>query len=474
MRLCYPGLLQLFVCCYAKPQIGGLFGDLTKAVGKAIQEVVQPKTAGSVNTRLGLLANDLGLDPTADSGSSSSQQTADFTAGSTTGDSLSGRTPQQCCCEPLSSQCEDPITGPDLIGSGLINARQKNRTTSRPRIATRIVNRPSTNQPQQACPVGQKTCCYDGSIDLSVFGKTCINPQQAQSFVPWSQGCQERQPQGAKQCGTRNYDSPVSGLAHGQTSPGEFPWTCLLLNQNNDFIGTCALIPSDFTNNNNRPTRKVLTAAHKLKVLEATDLLKVRVGEYDASGFNDPETQDHEEYTVTRILKHPQMSNTRLSNDIAILYVERDINLNHPYVNTACLPSCDNMFDYQFTNGTGVRCYVAGWGKDEADGSFQFIPRKVDVPIVNNDQCQADLRTALNQQRPGAGNNFRLHPSEICAGAEIGKDACTGDGGSPLVCQAESGRWTVMGLVTWGVGCASDVPGVYARVSHFRNWINAN
>merc|ERR1712098_921039 len=43
-----------------------------------------------------------------------------------------------------------------------------------------------------------------------------------------------------------------------------------------------------------------------------------------------------------------------------------------------------------------------------------------------------------------------------------------------LVCQAKSGRWTVMGLVTWGVGCASDVPGVYARVSHFRNWINSN
>merc|ERR1712029_365286 len=28
---------------------------------------------------------------------------------------------------------------------------------------------------------------------------------------------------------------------------------------------------------------------------------------------------------------------------------------------------------------------------------------------------------------------------------------------SPL-CQGLSGRWTVVGLVTWGVGCASDVP----------------
>merc|ERR1719391_1879950 len=29
----------------------------------------------------------------------------------------------------------------------------------------------------------------------------------------------------------------------------------------------------------------------------------------------------------------------------------------------------------------------------------------------------------------------------------------------------QSGRWTVVGLVTWGVGCASDVPGVYASLA---------
>jgi hypothetical protein len=33
-------------------------------------------------------------------------------------------------------------------------------------------------------------------------------------------------------------------------SPGEFPWACLVLNQKNDFIGSCAIIPSDFSNNN--------------------------------------------------------------------------------------------------------------------------------------------------------------------------------------------------------------------------------
>jgi hypothetical protein len=44
--------------------------------------------------------------------------------------------------------------------------------------------------------------------------------------------------------------APATGLTHGQASPGEFPWTCLVLNQKNDFIGSCAIIPADFSNNN--------------------------------------------------------------------------------------------------------------------------------------------------------------------------------------------------------------------------------
>merc|ERR1712241_639240 len=127
-----------------------------------------------------------------------------------------------------------------------------------------------------------------------------------------------------------------------------------------------------------------------------------------------------------------------------------------------------------FSNGTGVRCHVAGWGKDEVDGQFQFIQRKVAVPLVPSSRCNSDLKRALNNQRQGLGNRFQLDSSEICAGGEIGKDACTGDGGSPLVCQAKSGRWTVVGLVTWGVGCASETPGVYVRVSQFREWIDSN
>jgi hypothetical protein len=370
-----------------------------------------------------------------------------------------------CCCIPGSDTCNEKSEEQDLVGVGDINVR--------------IVNRPPVDQQSSnSCLPGQKICCQDLSVDLSVFGRsTCASPLpvvQQSPLVSWTQGCTESLSSGSQGCGTRLYEDPAQELAHGESSPGEFPWTCLVLNQNNDFIGSCVVIPNDSRNDNNLGTRKILTAAHKLSNVGPNDIIKVRVGEYDARGLNLPERIMHEEYTVTHFLTHPDFNPKRLSNDLAILYADKEINLNHPGVNTACLPSCSNQFQYQFVNGTGIRCWVAGRGKNEFDGSFQPVQHKVDLPIVGARQCNRALKVALNDHQEGVGDAFNLDESEMCAGGEEGKDACTGDGGSPLVCEAKSGRWTVVGLVTWGIGCASDMPGVYARLSHFKDWINAN
>ena len=67
---------------------------------------------------------------------------------------------------------------------------------------------------------------------------------------------------------------------------------------------------------------------------------------------------------------------------------------------------------------------------------------------------------------------FRLRAGEVCAGGEAGKDACDGDGGSPLVCQSEEGNWHVVGLVAWGVGCAEHAtPGIYVNVDYYLDFI---
>ena len=284
MRLLVVGILVASTQC--GPQF--LFSN-SKTENKT-----DPKNA--VNTRLGLLGPSLGLDPTGSSqgnvvqnnqgstssfssgSSSSSSSNAAFTAQQTSPEA-SGRIPgsdgQQCCCVPASEVCEDPFGGgDDLVGSGLIDPRLKNNTLLGGGISTRIVNRPplNTNAQQNSCPVGQKACCYDASIDLSVFGINCINPQQANTFVPWTQGCSDSQaPRSSKMCGTRQFVANNNGGDFADSSPGEFPWTCLMLNQNNDFIGSCAIIPDNSNNDNRRPTRKVITAAHKLKSLQQTE-----------------------------------------------------------------------------------------------------------------------------------------------------------------------------------------------------------
>ena len=46
-----------------------------------------------------------------------------------------------------------------------------------------------------------------------------------------------------------------------------------------------------------------------------------------------------------------------------------------------------------------------------------------------------------------------------------------GDSGGPMVVQREDGRFMLAGIISWGIGCA-EVPGVYTRISEFKDWIN--
>ncbi|XP_022243365.1 serine protease 42-like [Limulus polyphemus] len=260
-------------------------------------------------------------------------------------------------------------------------------------------------------------------------------------------------------CGKRNafgIQGRVQNLQYHDDSAefGEFPWQVAILRKigPKDSLYACggALIDS----------RWVVTAAHCLKKFQAGDL-KIRLGEWDVN--RDDEFYPYIEKYILEVHVHPRFISGNLKNDIALLLLDGPVNINSPHIAPACLPDLHDRFD-------GQRCWVSGWGKDAFgnNGKYQNVLRKVDMPIIGFKDCEARL------QHTRLGRAYRLYPGFLCAGGEPGKDACEGDGGSPLVCENQNGLWKVVGLVSWGIGCGQPgVPGIYVNVGHYRPWIDS-
>ncbi|KMQ96879.1 serine proteinase stubble [Lasius niger] len=258
------------------------------------------------------------------------------------------------------------------------------------------------------------------------------------------------------QCGARNTQgingrikTPV--YVDGDSEFGEYPWQVAILKKDpTESVYVCGgtLISS----------RHIITAAHCVKTHAGRDL-RARLGEWDVN--HDVEFYPYIERDIVSVFVHPEFYAGTLANDIAILKLDHDVDFGkNPHISAACLPDKHDDF-------TGTRCWTTGWGKDAFGdyGKYQNILKEVDVPVVSNHACEQQMR------RTRLGPSFNLHPGFVCAGGEEGKDACKGDGGGPMVCERQ-GRWQLTGVVSWGIGCGQvGVPGVYARVSYYLDWI---
>jgi trypsin len=92
--------------------------------------------------------------------------------------------------------------------------------------------------------------------------------------------------------------------------------------------------------------------------------------------------------------------------------------------------------------------------------------REVEVDWVDNPSCNA----AFAGTKPATA----IADTEFCAFEKgTNKDTCQGDSGGPMVVRDESGAFVQVGVVSWGSGCGSTTPGVYARVAAFKDWIAA-
>ncbi|XP_014858534.1 PREDICTED: neurotrypsin-like [Poecilia mexicana] len=125
--------------------------------------------------------------------------------------------------------------------------------------------------------------------------------------------------------------------------------------------------------------------------------------------------------------------------------------------NAACLPAANSATGAK--TGSCVVMVTTSWtGPDSVIASW--------VALMSSWQCKKRF-----------GNSFSSHGT-LCAGSPpdtslLHGDGCQGNSGGGLLCQEESGRWVVAGVVAGGYGCSDpSSPALYTRVSRFRSWID--
>lgn len=335
------------------------------------------------------------------------------------------------------------------------------------KVGVCCLSRPTTpppTQPINVCPSNSQCVPEDFCFGEFLDDKTKFSPYSIGGS--WSRCklidgkpgvcCKEAPHEVANTCGVSRYAHEGNNantrfyppsLEKQEADFGEMPWQAIIFYTNNTFRCGASLI-SD---------RHLLTAAHCVLNVRPGDI-RIRVGEWQVNAFNEP--LPYQDVDVKLISIHPGYKATSQWHDIAIIEMNQKLNFQYN-INNICLPFAGITFPPH------KRCYVSGWGKNKFDGSYQNILKKVDVPLISHEECEEKLR------KTRLGTYFQLHESFLCAGGELGKDACVGDGGGPLICFNDAFQsYVQVGITSWGIGCGQkDVPGVYTKVSLFTSWI---
>ncbi|KAG5895347.1 hypothetical protein JTB14_003144 [Gonioctena quinquepunctata] len=212
-------------------------------------------------------------------------------------------------------------------------------------------------------------------------------------------------------CGWKQTTRIVGGQ---ETLVNEFPSMAGLVDSSTKNVFCGATIIS---------TRYVLTAAHCLLNVQQVNL-GVLVGDHNISSGYD--TTAAALYKVSAFEKHPNFKpNTLISS-----------------------------WDF-----LGQTVTALGWGQIFYTGPPSEVLQKVDLTVTSNSICAKE------------NSNSVITADNICTYAP-NKDACQSDSGGPLLWMDTSRRrLQLVGIISYGLGCASDLPGINTRVTSYISWI---
>lgn len=193
----------------------------------------------------------------------------------------------------------------------------------------------------------------------------------------------------------------------------------------------------------------ILTAAHCVR---GGTIDEVWIGMLDQK-----DTAGVEKIKPAKIIAHEKYNSQTMENDFALIKLSQNSTFATVALNSLEITIDDSM------DAAPIMSMTAGWGATkESSYTLPNLLQKVSVPLVSTNNCNAV-----------EAYNGDITDSMICAGYKTGgKDSCQGDSGGPLVVTNEDGTHTLIGVVSWGEGCArANKYGVYSKVSNGYEWI---
>ncbi|XP_069875774.1 serine protease 29-like [Dipodomys merriami] len=242
------------------------------------------------------------------------------------------------------------------------------------------------------------------------------------------------------------------GVVGGSSAPqGRWPWQVSLRVYSYHWASWVHICGGSLVH-----PRWVLTAAHCIRRRDADPAaFRVHVGDVYLYG-------GQQLLGVSKVVVHQDYVHWMVGSDVALLRLAEPVQCS-ANVKPVRLPSAS------LDAASLDQCWVTGWGYVSLFSSLPppYRLQEAKLRVVSNAVCEEKFHNATWHRFHG--RRF-IQEDMLCAGG-FGRGSCFGDSGGPLVCKV-SGSWTLMGVVSWGYGCALiDVPGVYARVQSFVPWV---
>ena len=224
----------------------------------------------------------------------------------------------------------------------------------------------------------------------------------------------------------------------------------------------------------------VVTAAHCVEELRTQHYDDI----YIMAGTNDLQnTEQGQILKVKQYYIHEHYNHRTYDNDIALLQLEQPIDLQQCGERCQTLDWINPTLEQQHaTMDSPVQ--IAGWGVlEDCENSTSLVcqqysgktPRHPDLYPTTLRYTTLKLNHCLSSSSLYRAE--QITNNMFCAESPIQDkptDTCFGDSGAGLIIQNGLQKPYLLGVASWGVGCAKPgYAGVYTRIANYHDWLNS-